>query len=351
MDDTDEAIPNLDIDTAETMVRTILYRLDGTVTPSNEEALARALGHKTADSGAFRSKLADLRKYGFIDGYRDKQLTNLGEDLVENKERAIRTVLEEIQLFEEAKLQFGTSILDEAEWEGFLRDRGIDQPNDPLFKQARDTFNSLVRQLPEENDEPFPGELFDKYYSDLGTESKRNLCRQSLKKLARRPIPSIEYYDKILGLFEEDDPPIGEKDLLYILRKMCNASTEEIRDQRLDDTVDLAMGFLDHSYDHKVRGAAIHILEVMDPREAEEAQLDDLWETTKAFARKGADESDDLLRNDAERLFRLLVSEWADDSLLYDMFEDTYDDYDEATDYAGFLGSWHETCQEELGLT
>lgn len=60
----EEKIPDLAPQDAIEIAEILVNQFDGE--PPNEGAFARSIGHETANSGAFHSKLADLRKYGLL---------------------------------------------------------------------------------------------------------------------------------------------------------------------------------------------------------------------------------------------------------------------------------------------
>lgn len=53
--------------------------------PSDRDAFAREVGHESAASGAFKMKIADVRRYGFLPG-RGLEPTELAETVVESQD-------------------------------------------------------------------------------------------------------------------------------------------------------------------------------------------------------------------------------------------------------------------------
>lgn len=53
--------------------------------PSNRDAFAREVGHESAASGAFKMKIADVRRYGFLPS-RGLEPTELAETVVESRD-------------------------------------------------------------------------------------------------------------------------------------------------------------------------------------------------------------------------------------------------------------------------
>lgn len=350
MDHDIESIPSMGIDQAEGIVRTINSRFDGQVSRANEEDLANALNHTTADSGAFRSKLADLRKYGFIEGHGDKQLTPLAQDLVDNKPAAIRRIINNTELFKRAKDHFGTSTIDKAEWHQWLADRGVEDLTDSEVTDLQTTYNTLIRQLPQDDGDPFSEEYFDKYFDNLDDPQKRELCIQSLRDLASKPLPSLDYYDKIYEVIREEEYPNQTAQFVNILKHMCFSSTELIRDERMAKTVELAIERLDQSSQDSVRWYAIRMLESLNPGREDLNDVSEMWNQTLSLAKNGHENDDEEKLKHARRLFHLLISDWADEALLEQIEKDTFDAYIADDDFADFVQYWHKSSREELGL-
>jgi len=59
-----EKYPDLSPDEAENIADTLVNEFGGDV--SSEEAFAQSIGHSTANSGAYRGKIADMRRYGLL---------------------------------------------------------------------------------------------------------------------------------------------------------------------------------------------------------------------------------------------------------------------------------------------
>jgi hypothetical protein len=81
----------------------------------SKESLAAALGYKNAVSGAFNQRLADLRKYGIVEGRGDRlRATNLSQRLAApapgEYEHSIQEMLEAIPLFRALHEHFAGSL-------------------------------------------------------------------------------------------------------------------------------------------------------------------------------------------------------------------------------------------------
>jgi len=83
-----------------------------------DEALASALGHGAAKSGAFRQKVADLRKYGVVDGRgatlrASASALALYADHPGDTERAAKEMLQNVPIFKAMFEQFGAKVPDD----------------------------------------------------------------------------------------------------------------------------------------------------------------------------------------------------------------------------------------------
>lgn len=372
MDVSKQEIPTLEIERAENIVRTILNRYDGKVTPTTEDELAQDLDHNSANSGAFRSKLADLRKYNFLDGWGDKQLTPLGRKLVDNKQRVARTVINDNVLFKTAHDHFDTSLPDETEWDKFVERQEIDL-NDSDKRQARKTYNSLIKQLPKQNEDPFPEEYFDKYYKNLQVDAVSARCLDSLEELAKRPIPSIEYYDKIFdpvkGYIDFQDrqheesidsdelTPDQFQSFVTILSEMSRTSANLVREKRGENTVEVALELIQDPPTESITYDAIRVLASLNPSEVDQKFTSDIWDIARTYQIDGFEQDVHRKREAGGQLFELLIERWADKELLEQIEDDLFElikSYDttgeKKNEFGRRLGNQHRWCQEELGL-
>ena len=94
--------PYLTFTDAIRMIRSFQEKLKGQA--SNVDALATAMGHKSGTSGPFRSKTADLGKYGLLEGRGEFKTTDLAKRILfyhnrEEYQNAIKEVLNNIELF------------------------------------------------------------------------------------------------------------------------------------------------------------------------------------------------------------------------------------------------------------
>lgn len=80
-----EKYPELTPEEAERITDVLINEYGGSV--SSEEAFAQSIGHSTSNSGAYRGKLADLRKYGLLES-RGLEPTRLAYNLANPEDAA-----------------------------------------------------------------------------------------------------------------------------------------------------------------------------------------------------------------------------------------------------------------------
>lgn len=79
----DYEFPDLDPSEAEKIATELVNTFGGE--PNNENNFAQAIGHSTANSGAFNSKMADMRRYGLLES-RGLRATDLARSLANPKD-------------------------------------------------------------------------------------------------------------------------------------------------------------------------------------------------------------------------------------------------------------------------
>ena len=96
---------------------------------SNEDALAQLLGHKSANSGAWLSKRADMRLYGLLEP-RALKITPLAEKLTygteQEKREATKKAVLNIPLWKELNNRFGVELPDSNFWVQLQQITGVD---------------------------------------------------------------------------------------------------------------------------------------------------------------------------------------------------------------------------------
>lgn len=104
------------------------YRLDE-VKPEEEDTVAKLAGHKSANSGAWLSKLADMRLYGLLEP-RTIKVTPLAERLTygteEEKQEATNETILNVPLWKELYSRFGVKLPESNFWVQLQRITGLD---------------------------------------------------------------------------------------------------------------------------------------------------------------------------------------------------------------------------------
>jgi len=94
----------------------------------DEEAFARVVGHRSANSGAYYSKLADIRLYGLLES-RSLRATPLAERLTHGTEQEIQEATNEailhVPLWNELYSKFGAEVPDSNFWVQLQRITGV----------------------------------------------------------------------------------------------------------------------------------------------------------------------------------------------------------------------------------
>lgn len=344
----DSEIPNLTLSDAEEIISIIDERFDGSISPDEEEDLAAHLGHETADSGAFRSKLSDLKKYDLLEGWGEKELTPLAYNLLRGEnEEVVENIYSNFGFFRMVQSHFGDSVPRYPEWGEFLEEElgiRLQEINQP--KRAWKVYTDLARRASDQ-DEPqqedkentFDEERFQKYLDIADNhEEKRPYAIKALNNLAHDPAPSHKNIDEIIIRVEEDRYPSHDLELLQILKLMCdrNDNMSGERQQRIEE---LALDFITNIPSNPSRddlrrvSKSIGILEELRATEDSPPWATDLWKTARDAVIQAAEYSDEW--EEAPRLGNLaddIVShltgskaDWADESLKSDIEDDIWE--------------------------
>ncbi len=122
---------------------------------SDQLTVAKLLGHKTDRSGAFISKLADLRAYGLITS-RGLKVTDLGKKLTydpSDKERnnALKEALLNIPLWKELYSRFGKTLPTSDFWVELTKITGLEAPDAQRIEEnVRNAYLADFQYLKEE---------------------------------------------------------------------------------------------------------------------------------------------------------------------------------------------------------
>jgi hypothetical protein len=126
--------PDVEVDEAIGIIKIFKEKLGGQT--NNFDSLAALLDHKSAKSGAFRAKLADLAKYGLVTGRGEVKLTQLAETIIYPKNNdelndALKQMVFKVDLWKKLNQKLGGKNPDNNFWiilqEVTGADRGIAQ--------------------------------------------------------------------------------------------------------------------------------------------------------------------------------------------------------------------------------
>jgi hypothetical protein len=125
-------IPNIRLHPTLFEATKTMYEKFGADEASDQLTVAQLLGHKTDKSGAFISKLADLRSYGLITS-RGIKVTDMGKKLTydpSDKERnnALKEALLNVPLWKEFFSRFGKSLPTSDFWVELTKITGLEAP-------------------------------------------------------------------------------------------------------------------------------------------------------------------------------------------------------------------------------
>lgn len=111
---------------------------------SRADVLAQQLGHKTTDSGAFRSKITSMSRYGLVAGRGDDlELTNLGTQVAspkpgtDEREGALNRAARNVAILEELHQRLDGQPLSKTGWHHVAEVTGVDR------KEAQDEIKKL----------------------------------------------------------------------------------------------------------------------------------------------------------------------------------------------------------------
>lgn len=98
--------PGLKVSEATEIISKLQELFDGEIQPKQLDALAQAVGHRSAKNGAFIVKLGDLRKYGLIEPRNPVKITELGKRIIfpnseDEKQHALGEAVLNVAFFRE----------------------------------------------------------------------------------------------------------------------------------------------------------------------------------------------------------------------------------------------------------
>ena len=148
-------IPNIRLHPTLFEATKTLYEKFGSEEAPDQLTVANLLGHKTDKSGAFISKLADLRAYGLITS-RGLKVTDLGKKLTydpsdEERNNALKEALLNIPLWKELYSRFGRTLPTSNFWVELTKITGLEAPEAKRIEEiVRNAYLADFQYLKEE---------------------------------------------------------------------------------------------------------------------------------------------------------------------------------------------------------
>ncbi len=120
------------------------------------EMVAKLLKHKTASSGAFRQKRADLRAYGLIEGHGGIKVSDLAKriaypkpDNPKDRAEAYKEAVLRIPLWKDFFSKWGTSIPKDQFWAQLAKMTGLEAPQAQKIEETvRNAYQVDIRDIP-----------------------------------------------------------------------------------------------------------------------------------------------------------------------------------------------------------
>ena len=148
-------IPNMRLHPNLFEATKLLYENFKSEEPPDALTVAKVLEHQTDKSGAFISKLADLRAYGLMEK-RGMKVTDLGKKLTydpseEERNKALKEVLLNIPLWKELYSKFGKTLPTSKFWVELTKITGLEAPDaQKIEENVRNAYLADFQYLKEE---------------------------------------------------------------------------------------------------------------------------------------------------------------------------------------------------------
>jgi len=211
-------IPNIRLHPTLFEATKVLYEKFTSEEAPDQLTVANLLGHKTDKSGAFISKLADLRAYGLITS-RGLKVTDLGKKLTydpSDKERnnALKEALLNIPLWKELFGRFGKTLPISDFWVELTKVTGLEAPDAKRIEEnVRNAYLADFQYLKEE-EKPEEGA------SGMSEEGRISTSTATSTSADRQA-------NIVANLMKEEAYDIAKNFIDFIKQKKENASKEE----------------------------------------------------------------------------------------------------------------------------
>lgn len=147
----DVSYPEMDVSDAIRIAEKVVRQLKSLT--FTKEALAQAIGLSTSNSGAFTHKLADLRKYGIIEGKLDDlRASELAKVIaipknVEERKNAVKTMVLGVPIYKELLDHFGERVPTEDELMSFLLTKTDRLSASSMTNKVKKLYTEVLNQI------------------------------------------------------------------------------------------------------------------------------------------------------------------------------------------------------------
>jgi hypothetical protein len=333
--------PEIGPEEATKVIEVIKEQIGDTIEQTDREKLAKALGHQSADSGAFRQKLTALKRYNLLEGRGTLQTTELADRLVNGDDSVYREMLREVHLLNEAFDYFERRPVSHSyrkSWDDFVED--VLQESGEYPSKLKEYYEEFLGLLPDEerskarkqdgSDEYLDKEREFKYYTErLDNENTRGAAITALnRQLSSKKIPDEEPLDYILEVLREERYPESQTEFFNLLRTVCeNNDLDRFEEDKRSEVIDFLYGRLQEYTDEgNYRNRENSVNEILDTLEIlyPDDLIDVWWDLLTSRLIEGANESNNSLRRFAYRdLTNRLVS--GRDDIVNEFFETKVD--------------------------
>jgi len=215
-------IPNMRLHPNLFEAAKLLYENFKSDEPPDALTVAKVLEHQTDKSGAFISKLADLRAYGLMEK-RGMKVTNLGKKLTydpseEERNKALKEVLLNIPLWKELFSRFGKTLPTSNFWVELTKITGLEAPDaQKIEENVKNAYLADFQYLKEEK-KPEKEEI------SMSTETRIDASK-AITREATTPVE--EQADIVKGLIKQGAYDIAKQFIDFLKAKKEEKSEEE----------------------------------------------------------------------------------------------------------------------------
>ena len=172
------------------------------------DTIAKLLDHKSASSGAFRQKLADMRAYGLLEGRGGIKVSELAKKLAypdpsnpKARTEAYKEAVLRIPLWKDFFSKWGTSIPKDQFWAQLTKIAGLEAPQaQKLEDEVRNAYQTDIRDIP----------------------SQGSAMMQSQTEAPKAPTPAVDTETFTFGPIQVSLPKANAKEAWIKAKKMID---------------------------------------------------------------------------------------------------------------------------------